>query len=47
VSDWNRPPEKLSVVPPTGTTFGDAEGYSAGRPASPDETKKLTPLRTK
>jgi hypothetical protein len=34
----------LSVVPPTETTFGEADGYSAGRPESPEETKKLTPL---
>ena len=39
--------EKWSVVPPTEITFGDAEGYSAGRPASPEETKKLTPLAAK
>jgi hypothetical protein len=25
-------------------TFDDEEGYSAGRPLSPEETKKLTPL---
>jgi len=24
-------------------TLGEADGYSAGRPASPAETKKLTP----
>ena len=28
-------------------TFGEADGYSAGVPASPDETKKLTPERLK
>ena len=34
-------------MPPTETTFGEADGYSAGRPLSPAETKKLTPLWTK
>ena len=28
---------------PPETTFGEDEGYSAGRPASPAETKKLAP----
>jgi hypothetical protein len=37
----------LSVVPPTEITFGEADGYSAGVPLSPDEKKKLTPLWTK
>ena len=32
-----------SFVPPTETTLGDDDGYSAGSPESPDETKKLTP----
>jgi len=34
------------VVPPTEITLGDADGYSAGSPASPDDTKKLTLLWT-
>ena len=38
---------ELRVVPPTEMTFGEADGYSAGYsagvPASPDETKWLTP----
>ena len=34
---------KVSRVPPTEITFGEAEGYSAGVPLSPEETKKLTP----
>jgi hypothetical protein len=28
-------------------TLGEADGYSAGSPASPAATKKLTPLRVK
>jgi hypothetical protein len=47
VSDVKFPPLKWSVVPPTEMTFGEDDGYSAGRPASPDETKKLTPLCAK
>src|SRR5437763_1166355 len=43
VSDRKLVPEKFSVVPPTEITFGDADGYCAGKPLSPDETKKLTP----
>ena len=35
--------EKVSFVPPTEMTLGEEEGYSAGSPASPAETKKLTP----
>src|SRR6516165_3810323 len=31
------------VVPPTATTFGDTAGYDGGAPASPDETRKVTP----
>ena len=31
------------LVPPTEMTFGEADGYCAGNPLSPDETKKLTP----
>jgi hypothetical protein len=30
-------------VPPTEITFGEDDGHWAGRPLSPDETKKLTP----
>ena len=47
VSPVNVEPEKWSVVPPTEITFGEAEGYSAGRPESPAETKKLVPAREK
>ena len=48
VSDWKAPAEvRCRVVPPTEITFGDADGYSAGAPASPEETKKLTPDWTK
>src|SRR5437762_218715 len=34
-------PLKLSVVPPTEITLRDDDGYSAGSPASPDETNAL------
>ena len=47
VSELKLPPLKCSVVPPTEITFVDADGYSAGRPASPEETKKLTPVCAK
>src|ERR687885_1508875 len=47
VSPVKAPPLKCSVVPPTEITFGEADGYSAGRPASPEETKKLTPVWAK
>ena len=47
VSDEKVLPLKLKVVQPTEMTFGEADGYSAGVPASPDETKKLTPEWTK
>jgi hypothetical protein len=40
-------PSFRTPQPPTEITFGDADGYSAGRPASPAETKKLTPDWTK
>jgi hypothetical protein len=40
-------PLKLRVVPPTEMTFGEDDGYSAGSPASPAATKKLTPGWTK
>ena len=39
--------EKCNVVPPTETRFGDADGYSAGSPVSPAETKNDTPVREK
>lgn len=35
-------PMLFSRVPPTEITFGDADGYSAGVPLSPADTKKLT-----
>src|SRR5919199_391937 len=47
VSPVKAPPLKCSVVPPTEITFGEADGYSAGRPASPEDTKKLTPVWAK
>jgi hypothetical protein len=47
VSPMKVEPLKCRVVPPTEITFGEADGYSAGSPASPEETKKLTPLWTK
>src|SRR6266550_232194 len=43
VSDEKVLPLKWRVVPPTEMTLGDEDGYSAGVPLSPDETKKLTP----
>src|ERR671934_2051936 len=43
VSELKFPDEsKCNVVPPTEMTFGEADGYSAGVPLSPDETKKPT-----
>ena len=44
VSLWNEPPLKLSLVPPTEITLGEADGYCAGSPESPEEAKKLTPV---
>ena len=40
-----REPSELKVknVPPTDITFGEDDGYSVGKPASPAETKKTTP----
>src|SRR5882724_10609508 len=32
-----------SVVPPTARTFGNAAGYDAGAPLSPDDARNVTP----